>query len=395
MFAFLGKGDVFVVIISDYELRSNRILSPEAVDLFYKINHIVIGNNVEYSLEITLDQIVKMLGCSRSIALKYKNELVDNGFMEQNRLIPNRCIYTLKVFSYDILAGTILKNTCNSDLVYMLAEESKEQFPELFWLVSYMRSEETGYSEDSHEEQSVPVLVGAMYNAESQGKIRLPKPVRNTGHVTQTTHEDNPKVRLTRHPFVDFKKPVDKWTSKDFVDYYDTNYNQKYGGHAPKSKIALPTMAREYNRIGKEALKEQIRVFFMLCESNRYAPTWETFASANVQQKLDHYRKTGEVVGFGGKIQDKNLTEIRAEKKKEENDGSYDEVNSIGDMLFMYEFNGKEIFEDPAIGEDYRRILDLATEKGLELHKRYGRKTDLLIRVLTEMGRMASDEKTI
>ena len=396
-FSILSKGDVFVVVVSDYDLRVNRVVSVGAIDLFYKLNHIVLENNVDCSLEITLDQIMKMLGCSRSVALRYKNELVDKGFMIQDKVIPNRCVYTLEVFSYDLLAGFIMKKVSKNDLPYKIAEEVREQSPDLFWLACARCSDEEVITEEIETEmveepQKVIELVGAVSNG--KGNYRIPKPVRNTGRLSSETYEDNPKAKLRSHPFIDFKKPIAKWTAKDFVDYYCTNYSQKYGEHAPISKIALPTMAREYRRIGKESLKEQIKVFFTLCESNRYAPTWETFASANVQQKLDHYRKTGEIVGFGGRIQDKNAKEIRAERlKKEKIHGSYDDLGNIGNMLMAYESRGKAIFDDPEKGDWYLEMLDLAAEKGYALHKQYKVQTKTLVKTLKELGRYKDGEK--
>lgn len=378
-----------MVAINDYDLRVNKVLSGGAMDLFYKINYIILDNNIDCSLEITLDQLSKMLGCSRSVALRYKNELVDKGFMIQDKVIPNRCVYTLEIFSYDILARTLLGSISKNDLAYKVVEEIKEQAPDLYWLACARCSDEITTEEtEVVETEAVITVVGAMINGNGQSNYRLPKPIHNTGNISSETYEDNPKTKLRYHPFLDFKKPIDKWTAKDFADYYGTNYSQKYGERVPLSKIALTTMAREYRRIGKEALKEQIKVFFKLCESNRYAPTWETFANANVQQKLDHYRKTGEVVGFGGKIQDKNVKEIRNQtREKEKIYGSHEDLGNIGNMLLAYESRGKEIFSDPEKGDWYKEMLDLAADKGYAMHKHYKVQTKTLVKTLKELGR--------
>lgn len=381
-----------MLLIKDFDLRNQRLLSRSALDLFYKLNHIAFSSRTGLSVSITIYDLTRALDCSMSTVIRAKNELLEKGYLSQTKTTNNKCVYTLNVLSYDLFLSNFV--SCPHDKFFVgILELVGKEYPELTELADnfgVFKEEEINTSvvgadvsvfdtEDSEVETEVPVLVAC---AEEH---RIPKPIQRVGRTVSQTFTDNSSPSRERiHPFVDWVKPIDDWNAKDFVEYFQTCYIQTYGTRCTGSKIAAPTMAREAKRLGNETLKKQIKLFFEFCKQTSCNPSWEIFASANVQQKLDHFRVTGELPGYGGKIQ--NQAPIISQAEKDELREIRKQVSDILWTIRMYKKQGDSIFTDPEIGEESRRSRDIAVEKGYALFKRINVQTEQLTDWLKALG---------
>lgn len=358
---------VVLLLVKDFDIRAGRLLSRSAIDVFYKLNHTVLFNRDGVDVDITICKLARSIDSSRSTVTRAKKELLDKGFIAQSKTCNNKCIYTLKKMSYDLFVSALMECPTDEFLVNIF-DSSLHENMELLSLFPIVH----GVEEHSKEEEKV--LVASVGH-------RLPKTVSRVGFVSSNSYKDD-KI----HPFVEWKKPIDKWNSIDFCDYFRIEYEQNLGTKCPSTRIAASTMARQIKRLGKEDLKKQIKIFFEFCKKADYAPTWETFASANVQQKLDYYRATGKIAGYEGKTkgQVKTQEEIEASRKKEE---ATLIVSDIFYLIHRYNKYGSSIFEDPEKSEEYKQLVEIAVERGYKLFKFVNVQEGALTEFLKSIGR--------
>jgi hypothetical protein len=366
-----------MLLVKDFNLRDERLLTRPALDLFYKFNHLALCCSNGLSVEITISDLVRAMDSSRTTVIRAKTELIDKGYISQTKSLNNRCTYTLTKMSYDLFVGALLSSPTSQFLLDIL-DSSVEEHEELLHFLQPVDA----VSEESLVEEKVLALVG------SAEEPRIPRPITRVGKSTSQTFTDNTSSKMDRiHPFVEWKKPLEKWNSADFSDYFMIQYNQNVKTKCPFNKIANPTMARELKRLSPEGLKQQIKAFFEFCAKAGYVPSWETFANANVQQKLDHYVAKGEISGYGGKIKEAKpvvtQTDIEAEEALTE---IKKQVTDINIAMMKYERCGESIFDDPLTGEKSRASRELAIEKGFALFNKLKHQTKDLTIWLKAMG---------
>jgi len=174
--------------------------------------------------------------------------------------------------------------------------------------------------------------VESVSRVELISKTNLPKPIPIRGTISPGPEfEDKPsRKRKVDNLFTSLKKTIENWTSNDFINYFKTKYSNIYGHVCTVYPKDRRNMTNLIDRIGTNTLKEHIDNFFLVAKNKgmgqNYIPSWNAFFSTDVQQKLDHFRFTGEWAGYNGKLGQNSQVEVRCNTEKAKKTEEYVQI---------------------------------------------------------------------
>lgn len=409
-------------LVKESNLIESKILSSNALLLFKLLNNLIIKNKSEdFTISLSIDDMSKMLSVSRDVVIKVKNELVAKEFISQNKSYASPTVYKLEAISYEILVSSIMEILSNSDniwqsnnstikYIYNILNIFKD-IKEIYYIYSLVEKFDCQsftvnnqknnillIQEDTLETSCVNVnaeisIMSSINGKEGVGVLtetiscsannsELPKPINinNISVMSNIEVETDSKPRVGKlKSFEEVIKPLEKWNVNDFIDYFKNKYCILYHNKPGLLSSTRQQMSNLRKKLGNVELKKQIDCFFNLIKLGKInkAPTWNSFFGTDTQQKLDHYRVTGYIVGYDGTIEEKSIRQLRLEKEafektpegkrlKEEEEAEKEVIYKISDLTCVIDGEMPEKTE-----EELKEYEQLILTKGINACMKY------------------------